>query len=170
MIFADFHEIWSDFLRFSWETLQLLEISRFQFNFSVIIPDIHLIFDLIFDLILFDFTFNFHIGTTPDVFRRAVTLFRKCDPTISHHVQWARPLARHVGGFSVKRKVSIREMRHTTSDWRKVLTHKNIFRSSHMQKQFKSASRSTCNLRQINTDNGGTDQIMDSRLIDARQA
>ena len=65
MIFADFHEIWSDFLRFSWETLQLLEISRFQFNFSVIIPDIHLIFDLIFDLILFNFIFNFHIGTTP---------------------------------------------------------------------------------------------------------
>ena len=31
----------------------------------MIIPDIHLIFDLIFDLILFDFTFNFHIGTTP---------------------------------------------------------------------------------------------------------
>ena len=55
VIFADFHEIWSDFLRFSWETLQLLEISRFQFNFSVIIPDIHLIFDLIFDLILFNF-------------------------------------------------------------------------------------------------------------------
>ena len=31
----------------------------------MIIPDIHLIFDLIFDLILFNFTFNFHIGTTP---------------------------------------------------------------------------------------------------------
>ena len=51
-IFADFHEIWSDFLRFSWDSLQLLEISRFQFNFSVIIPDIHLILDLIFYLIL----------------------------------------------------------------------------------------------------------------------
>ena len=31
----------------------------------MIIPEIHLIFDLIFDLILFDFRFNFHIGTTP---------------------------------------------------------------------------------------------------------
>ena len=35
----------------------------------MIIPEIHLIFDLIFDsifdLILFNFTFNFHIGTTP---------------------------------------------------------------------------------------------------------
>ena len=65
VIFADFHEICSDFLRFSRKTLQLLEISRFQFNFSMIIPDIHLIFDLIFDLILFNFTFNFHVGTTP---------------------------------------------------------------------------------------------------------
>ena len=31
----------------------------------MIIPEIHLIFDLIFDLILFNFRFNFHIGTTP---------------------------------------------------------------------------------------------------------
>ena len=65
MIFADFNEICSDFLRFSRKTLELLEISRFQFNVIMIIPEIHLIFDLIFDLILFNFTFNFHIGTTP---------------------------------------------------------------------------------------------------------
>ena len=45
--------------------LQLLKISRFQFNFSMIIPEIHLIFYFIFELILFDFTFNIHIGTTP---------------------------------------------------------------------------------------------------------
>ena len=51
----DFHEICSDFLRFSLKTLQLLEIFRFQLNFSMIIPEIHLIFDLIFDLILFNF-------------------------------------------------------------------------------------------------------------------
>ena len=31
----------------------------------MIVPMIHLIFDLIFDLILFNFTFDFHIGTTP---------------------------------------------------------------------------------------------------------
>ena len=31
----------------------------------MIIPEIHLIFDLIFDSILFNFRFNFHIGTTP---------------------------------------------------------------------------------------------------------
>ena len=60
-----------DFPRFSRKTLQLLEISRFQFTFSMIIPEIHLIFDLnllvdlIFDSILFNFMFNFHIGTTP---------------------------------------------------------------------------------------------------------
>ena len=36
-----------------------------QFNFSMIIPEIHFIFDSIFDLILFDFVLNFHIGTTP---------------------------------------------------------------------------------------------------------
>ena len=65
-----------DFRWFSWnllgfslrvprKTLQLFEIFRFQFNFSMIIPEIHLIFDLIFDLILFNFRFNFHIGTTP---------------------------------------------------------------------------------------------------------
>ena len=65
VIFADFHEMCSDFLRFSRKMLQLLKISRFQFNFSMIIPEIHLIFDLIFDLILFNFRFNFHIGTTP---------------------------------------------------------------------------------------------------------
>ena len=46
-------------------TLQLLEISRFQFNLSMIIPEIHLIFDLFFDLILFHSTFHFHIGATP---------------------------------------------------------------------------------------------------------
>ena len=40
--------------------MQLLEISRFQFDFSMIIPEIH----SIFDLILFNFRFNFHIGTT----------------------------------------------------------------------------------------------------------
>ena len=53
VIFADFHEICSDFLRYSRKTLQqlLLEISRFQFNFSMIILEIHLIFYLIFDLI-----------------------------------------------------------------------------------------------------------------------
>ena len=64
-IFADFHEICSDFLRFSWKTLQLLEISRFQFNFSMIIREIHSIFDLIFDLILLNYIFNFQIGTPP---------------------------------------------------------------------------------------------------------
>merc|ERR1719393_915624 len=31
----------------------------------MIIPEIHLIFDLISDFILFNFRFNFHIGTTP---------------------------------------------------------------------------------------------------------
>ena len=31
----------------------------------MIIPEIHLIFDSMFDLILSNFTFNFHIGTTP---------------------------------------------------------------------------------------------------------
>ena len=31
----------------------------------MIVWDIHLIFDFIFDLILFDFRFNFHIGTAP---------------------------------------------------------------------------------------------------------
>ena len=50
VILADFHEIRSDFLRFSrkcGKTLQqlLLEISRFQFNFIMIILEIHLIFD-----------------------------------------------------------------------------------------------------------------------------
>ena len=79
VIFADLHEICSDFLRFSWKTLQILEISRFQFNFSMIIPEIHLIFDLIFDLILFNFTFNFHIGTTP---RAALE-----DPAVPEHLQ-----------------------------------------------------------------------------------
>ena len=66
MIFADFHEICSDFRRFSRKTLQLLEISRFQFNFSMIILRIH----LIFDSILFGFRFNFRIGTTPASARR----------------------------------------------------------------------------------------------------
>ena len=69
MIFADFHEILSDFLRFSCEAPQLLEISQYRFNFSVITPDNHsifdlnldLMFDLIFDLPLCAFTFNFHI-------------------------------------------------------------------------------------------------------------
>ena len=36
----------------------------------MIIPEIHLIFDLIFDLILFNFRFNFHIGTTPACSRK----------------------------------------------------------------------------------------------------
>ena len=57
-----FARIFSDFLE---KRCQLLEISRFQFDFSMIIAEIHLIFDLIFDLILFNFRFNFHIGTTP---------------------------------------------------------------------------------------------------------
>ena len=42
LIFADLHEICSDSLRFSRKTLQLLEVSRFQFNFST--SEIHLIF------------------------------------------------------------------------------------------------------------------------------
>ena len=33
----------------------------------MVVPEIHLIFDLIFDLILFNFRFNFHIGTTPGI-------------------------------------------------------------------------------------------------------
>ena len=53
--FADFSEICSEFLRFSRKTLQQLDIPRSQFHFSMIIPEIHLIFDLIFDLILFNF-------------------------------------------------------------------------------------------------------------------
>ena len=39
----------------------------------MIIPEIHLIFDLIFDLILFNFTFNFHLGTAFDPFFRSAT-------------------------------------------------------------------------------------------------
>ena len=59
-IFGYFHEICSDFLRFSRicrKTLQLLEISRFQFNIIMIIPEIHSIFDVIFDVI-FDLIFG----------------------------------------------------------------------------------------------------------------
>ena len=80
MIFTDFHEICSDFLGVSWKKLHLLEISRFQFNFSMIIPEIHLIFDLIFDLILFNFRFNFHIGTTP-AYHTAMKLVGGSPPT-----------------------------------------------------------------------------------------
>ena len=59
VIFADFHEICSDFFRISRKPLQLLEISRFRFNFSMIIPEIHLMFDLIFfNFILFYFQFS----------------------------------------------------------------------------------------------------------------
>ena len=68
MIFADFHELCSDFLRFSrtcGKTLQLLEISRFQFNFSMIIPDINFIFLYFRFHFRFNFRFNFHIGTSP---------------------------------------------------------------------------------------------------------
>jgi len=36
VIFADVHELCSDFLRFSRKTLQLLKISRFQFSFIMI--------------------------------------------------------------------------------------------------------------------------------------
>ena len=46
--------IFSDFLE---KTLQLLKISRFQFNFMMIIPEIHIIVDLIFDS-NFDLIFN----------------------------------------------------------------------------------------------------------------
>ena len=49
VIFADFHYTCSDFLRFSRKTLPLLEIYQSQSSFIMIIPDIHLIFDLIFD-------------------------------------------------------------------------------------------------------------------------
>ena len=58
MIFADFHELCSDFLRFSrtcGKTLQLLEISRFQFN--------------VFQFNVFQFN-NFHIGTAALRLRR----------------------------------------------------------------------------------------------------
>ena len=65
MIFTDFHEVCSDFLGFSRKTLQLLKISRFQFDFSMIKPDIYLIFDVLLDLILLKCIFDFHIGTTP---------------------------------------------------------------------------------------------------------
>ena len=50
-----------DFLRFSQKTLQLLKNSRFQFNFSMIIPESHSIFYLSFDLmfdLLFDLIFD----------------------------------------------------------------------------------------------------------------
>jgi len=55
VIFADFHEICSDFLRFSRKTLQLLEISRFQFDFIMISFNFrfHFRFNLRFYLILF---------------------------------------------------------------------------------------------------------------------
>jgi len=36
VMFTGFHEICSDFLKFSRKTLQLLKISRFQFNFTMI--------------------------------------------------------------------------------------------------------------------------------------
>ena len=97
MIFADFHEICSDFLRFSRKTLQLLKISWFQFNFSMIIPEIHLIFYLIFDLILYNFIFNFHIGTTPvrSILVAAVSLpagvslaLESCDPGRNENCAW----------------------------------------------------------------------------------
>ena len=60
-IFADFNEICSDFLRFCRKcrkTLQLLEISRFQFNFH------HYYTGDLFDFRL-NFRFNFHRGTPP---------------------------------------------------------------------------------------------------------
>ena len=58
IIFANFHELCSDFLRFSrtcGKTLQLLEISRFQFN--------------VFQFNVFQFN-NFHIGTAALRLRR----------------------------------------------------------------------------------------------------
>ena len=63
MIFADFYQICSDFLRFSRKTLQPLKISRFQFNFSMTLLEIHLIFRFNFTSI--DFKSNFHMCTTP---------------------------------------------------------------------------------------------------------
>ena len=59
-MFANFHEICSDLLRFFRKTLQLLEISRFQLDFHHDYTEIYLIFDSlnhIFDLI-FDFFFT----------------------------------------------------------------------------------------------------------------
>ena len=62
-----FGRIFSDFLEKRCNYSKYLD---FNFNFSVIIPDIHLIFDSIFDLISFKFRFNFHIGTTPHHYRK----------------------------------------------------------------------------------------------------
>ena len=56
MIFADFHEIYSDFLIFSRKTLQLLETSRFQFNFIMI--SFNFRFNVLFDFELNDFIFH----------------------------------------------------------------------------------------------------------------
>ena len=69
VIFADFHEICSAFLKFSrkcGKTLQLLKISRFQFNFIMIIREIHLIF-----------RFNFQIGTLPCAGRHSLLVRRR---------------------------------------------------------------------------------------------
>ena len=61
-----FARIFSDFLE-NRCNLELLEISRFRFKFSMIITEIHLIFDLMFDSISFtrNFISNFHVDTTP---------------------------------------------------------------------------------------------------------
>ena len=59
----------------------------------MIIPEIHLIFDLIFDLILFHFTFNFHIGTTPHRGRNLLRSKRECA---------SKRADRRVGGFELR--------------------------------------------------------------------
>ena len=50
-IYADFHEICSDFLENAEKRCNLSEFLNFNLIFIMIIPDIYLIFDWIFDLI-----------------------------------------------------------------------------------------------------------------------
>ena len=83
--------------------LQLLEISRFQLNFIMIIPEIHVIIHFQFNF-QFEFRFNFHIGRPPV---NALTAADGPEHLLAHRRESS--LERLIRGFILSHIDAIRE-------------------------------------------------------------